>query len=51
MSLSILVPLDGSNLAEQALPTAVSLVKQRHGRLELALVHEPLPYDGLRDAP
>ena len=51
MSSSILVPLDGSLLAEQALPTAMSLVKQRHGRLELALVHEPQGHDGLADAP
>ncbi len=51
MFTNFLVPLDGSPLAEQALPTAVSLVKQRHGRLELAVVHEPVPFDGLEDAP
>ncbi|HVX38229.1 MAG TPA: universal stress protein [Gemmatimonadaceae bacterium] len=47
----LLVPLDGSTFAEQALPTAVSLVKERHGRLELVLVHEPHPYHGLDDTP
>jgi len=51
MSANVLVPLDGSRLAEQALPVAVSLVKQRHGRLELALVHEPIAFDGFADAP
>lgn len=51
MSANVLVPLDGSLLAEQALPVAVSLVKRRHGRLELALVHEPIAFDGFMDAP
>lgn len=47
----LLVPLDGSTFAEQALPTAVSLVKERHGRLELVLVHEPHRFHGLEDTP
>lgn len=51
MSTNILVPLDGSALAEHALPTAVALVKQHGGRLELAVVHEQQPHDGLQDAP
>jgi nucleotide-binding universal stress UspA family protein len=51
MSANVLVPLDGSLLAERALPVAASLVKQRHGRLELALVHEPIAFDGFVDAP
>jgi nucleotide-binding universal stress UspA family protein len=51
MSANVLVPLDGSLLAEQALPAAASLVKQHHGRLELALVHEPIAFDGFMDAP
>ena len=51
MSANVLVPLDGSLLAEQALPVAVSLVKQRHGRLELAFVHEPIAFDGFVDTP
>ena len=44
---SILVPLDGSRLAEQAVPLA-SLIAQRAGsKLRLALVHElpPAPLD------
>jgi len=51
MSANVLVPLDGSLLAERALPVAASLVKQRHGRLELALVHEPIAFEGFVDAP
>lgn len=51
MSANVLVPLDGSRLAEQALPVAVSLVKQHHGRLELAFVHEPIAFNGFVDAP
>lgn len=47
----LLVPLDGSTFAEQALPTAVSLVKERHGRLELVLVHEPQRHHGMEDTP
>jgi nucleotide-binding universal stress UspA family protein len=35
---NVLVPLDGSLLSEQALPTAMSLVRKRHGHLELLLV-------------
>jgi nucleotide-binding universal stress UspA family protein len=37
---SILVPLDGSELAEQALPIASSLAQRGGGKLRLALVHQ-----------
>src|SRR6476619_2179486 len=37
---SILVPLDGSDLAEEALPLAASIARQSGGKLRLALVHE-----------
>ena len=40
---SILVPLDGSPLAEQALPLATDLARQKGARLRLVLVHEPPP--------
>ena len=44
---SILVPLDGSPLAEQALPLAIRTAHQGGGKLRLALVHEPpiIPID------
>jgi nucleotide-binding universal stress UspA family protein len=37
---SILVPLDGSDLAAEALPLAAKLARQTGARLRLALVHE-----------
>jgi nucleotide-binding universal stress UspA family protein len=37
---SILVPLDGSDLAAQALPLAARIARQSGGKLRLALVHE-----------
>lgn len=40
---SILVPLDGSPLAAQALPLATNLARQKGARLRLVLVHEPPP--------
>lgn len=40
---SILVPLDGSPFAEQALPLATQLAKRSGGKLRLALVHQPPP--------
>lgn len=48
---TVLVPLDGTMLAEQALPTAMSIARRRHGRMELFLVHEPRRRDGLEDWP
>src|SRR5947209_15841020 len=38
---TILVPLDGSKLAEQALPLAVSIAKRAHANLRFARVHQP----------
>lgn len=40
---SILVPLDGSPLAEQAVPVASRITQGTASKLRLALVHEPLP--------
>ena len=37
---SILVPLDGSQLAEQVLPLASRIAQRAHGKLRLAMVHE-----------
>jgi len=39
----ILVPLDGSTFAEQAIPHAVYVARAAGARLHLALVHEPMP--------
>jgi nucleotide-binding universal stress UspA family protein len=40
---SILVPLDGSPFAEQALPWAIAIAQKARARLRLALVHQ-VPY-------
>jgi len=42
-----LVPLDGSPLAEEALPLALRIAQRSGGKIRLALVHEPpaIPYD------
>lgn len=42
-SRSILVPLDGSAFAEQALPLAVEIARRTNAILQLALVHHPVP--------
>ncbi len=39
---SILVPLDGSPLAEQALPIAEAIAERAGAKLKLILVHQPL---------
>ena len=46
---SILVPLDGSELATQALPVATTIIQQSGGKLRLALVHEhpAVPLDAM----
>ena len=53
MLANVLVPLDGSSLAESALPTAISLVRRKHGHVELVIVHEEVPYEweGYEDGP
>ncbi|HEX2217841.1 MAG TPA: universal stress protein [Gemmatimonadales bacterium] len=38
---SVLLPLDGSPFAEQALPWAAAIARKAHARLRLALVHQP----------
>jgi nucleotide-binding universal stress UspA family protein len=47
----ILVPLDTSAIAEQALPRAAAIAKALGAELLLVLVHEPVPLHGHRDAP
>ncbi len=53
MLANVLVPLDGSSLAETALPTAISLVRRKHGHVELVIVHEDVPceWEGYEDGP
>lgn len=50
MGQSILVPLDGSPLAEQALPLAEAIAQATRARLRLAIVHQLLPPPGDRDS-
>jgi nucleotide-binding universal stress UspA family protein len=47
----ILVPLDGSLLAERALPTALSLARRQGSSLDLILVNEGRPGGGLEGWP
>jgi nucleotide-binding universal stress UspA family protein len=50
--MKLLVPLDTSALAEQALPAAATIANaQDASEIRLVLVHEPLQYGGYRDAP
>ena len=51
MFTQVLVPLDRSPLAEQALGQAVAIARASHAALDVVLVHEPLPFAGFRDAP
>lgn len=51
MFTKILVPLDTSAIAEQALPVAAAIAKSAGAELRLLLVHEPVPFDGYADAP
>lgn len=39
---SILVPVDGSAFAEQAIPTATAIAKRARSKIKLVLVHRPL---------
>ena len=51
MFTKILVPLDRSPLAEQAVGTAAAIARGSSATLDLVLVHQPFPFDGLGDAP
>lgn len=48
---SILVPLDGSAFAEEALPTALAIAAREGARLELVIAHEVLPAYRVQGAP
>ena len=47
----LLVPLDHSPLAEQAVGRAAAIARAAHARLDLTLVHEPIPFAGFHDVP
>jgi nucleotide-binding universal stress UspA family protein len=47
----LLVPLDCSPLAEQAVGLAATIARAARAKLDLVLVHEPLPCAGFNDAP
>ena len=47
----LLVPLDRSPLAEQAVGQAAAIARAARAKLDLVLVHEPLPFAGFGDAP
>jgi nucleotide-binding universal stress UspA family protein len=51
MFTKILVPLDQSPLAEQALGQASAVAKASHAAMDLLLVHQALPFAGFGDAP
>ena len=47
----LLVPLDRSPLAEQALGQAVAIARAAHAGIDLVLVHQPMTLGGFGDAP
>lgn len=47
----LLVPLDRSPLAEQAVGQAAAIARAARAQLDLVLVHEPIPFAGFGDAP
>jgi len=48
---NILVPLDGSRLAELAIPAAVNLARRHGATVRLASVHVPIPVTAAIEAP
>jgi nucleotide-binding universal stress UspA family protein len=47
----LLVPLDRSSLAEQAVGQAAAIARASRAEIALVLVHQPLPFAGLHDEP
>ena len=47
----LLVPLDRSPLAEQAIGRAAAIARAANASIDLVIVHAPLPFDGFEDAP
>lgn len=50
MFTKLLVPLDGSSLAEQALGPAASIARASHAALDLVMVHQPMAFADFVDA-
>ena len=50
MFTKVLVPLDGSSLAEQALGPAASIARATHAALDLVMVHQPMAFADFVDA-
>ena len=46
----VLVPLDGSALAEQAIGQAAAIARSAAAEIDLVLVHQPFPFDNVGDA-
>lgn len=47
----LLVPLDRSPLAEQAVGQAAAIARASHAGIDVVLVHQPFPFVGFGDAP
>ena len=47
----VLVPLDRSLFAEQALAEATNVASRSHAAIHLVLVHQPVPFAGFEDVP
>lgn len=47
----LLVPLDGSPLAEEAIGCAAAIARSAHASVDVVLVHQPFPYSGYNDPP
>lgn len=47
----IVIPLDRSPLAEQAIGRAAAIARASNAGMDLVLVHQPFPVDGFNDAP
>jgi nucleotide-binding universal stress UspA family protein len=47
----LLIPLDGSPLAEQAIGQAAAIARAANAAIDLVLVHQPFPFGAFDDAP
>ena len=47
----LLIPLDRSPLAQQAVGQAAAIALAAHAEIDLVLVHQPMPFAGFKDEP